>query len=78
MPATRIASDDFEGDIDLDSLGIGGARQGAAVHRGAFWARPIFVKLLHGLRWKDQKYCNVWRFEKVVFGGGGREYYLIE
>ena len=65
MWAAHGRRDDFEEDIEMDSAGDRfGARRGAP--RGAaFSASRIFVKLLHGLRLQEQKYCKVCRFEKV-------------
>ena len=65
MWAAHGRRDDFEEDINLDSTGdrFGARAQGG--RGGAFWAWAIFVKMLHGLRLRDQKYCKVCRFEKV-------------
>ena len=59
MWAPRIASDDFEHGIDFDSAGdrFGAKAEGGG--GGAFCAWVIFVRLLHGLRLDEQKYCKV-------------------
>ena len=41
------------------------ARGRGAARGGAFPAAVIFVKLLHGLRLREQKCCKVCRFENV-------------
>ena len=45
--------------------GIGLVQGRVATRGAAFWAPPIFVKLLHGLRLREQKYDKVLHFEWV-------------